>query len=68
MEQKKETKKLVPGSICHACAKAFNLVWPKGHKATFWTGPCAQCEKESSCCSTGDYNYSNGKKVQGGRD
>lgn len=67
MEQKK-TKKLVPGPICGDCAKEFNLVWPKGHVATFWTGVCAQCQKESSCCSTGDYNHRNGKKVLGGRD
>jgi len=68
----RDISELKNGSICNDCAFDFNLSWPKGHCATFWNGPCSQCEKDKmSCCSTGDYNYrfkGGMKKVYGMRD
>lgn len=67
-KEPRDVKDLKEGSICNSCAFSFNLRWPKGHVATFWSGPCTQCGENKGCCSTGDYNYKNNRKTKGFRD
>lgn len=45
------------GSICSNCAKKYGAIWPKCHCATFWSGQCYICRKETSCCAVSDYDW-----------
>ena len=55
------------GNICTTCANERNLKWPKGHVATFHIGTCPYCDQARSLCSTGDYDWPDGK-ARGMRD
>ena len=53
----KDEDKLNPGYICNTCALHHGAVWPKGHAATFHSGICDICKKESAVCHTSDWNW-----------
>jgi hypothetical protein len=44
-------------TICTDCAEELGGVWPEGHLATMWNGVCDYCNKETTCCSIGDWNW-----------
>lgn len=55
------------GYICEDCATAMNCTWPKSHIATFHVNICPYCKKNTSVCSTGDWDWPDGKR-RGMRD
>jgi len=63
MKKKKVQKKAIPEDdyICIECAKNLGGTWPKVHCATFHMNKCCVCNRFKSLCSTGDFNWPDGK-------
>jgi hypothetical protein len=53
--------------ICEECASELGGTWPEWHVATFHTGVCDGCKKETSLSNVGDWNWPDGKR-RGMRD
>lgn len=58
MARKKKQIKEDPfphGYICHECATAKGLRWPKGHCATAHYEDCPYCNQNKSLCAVTDW-------------
>lgn len=51
------------GSLCGECAERFGGRWPRGHRATFYSGECPICKESKCLASWDDWNWPKAKKV-----